>query len=61
MRGSEFEVVVTVPVMETQSWEELFWKVSCAVGVWVRSENLFECVLARKRKSGPSRWGGYLG
>lgn len=55
MRGSEFEAVVAVPVMETQSWEEEFWKVRRVEGEWARSENLFECVLARKRKSGPSR------
>lgn len=55
MRGSEFEVVTTAPETETQSWEEEFWKVSWAVLSAVRSANLVECLLARKRKSGPSR------
>ena len=55
MRGSEFEVVTTAPETETQSWEEEFWKVSWAVLSAVRSANFVECMLARKRKSGPSR------
>lgn len=57
MRGSSLEVVVQVPVMETQSCEEVFWKVSCRVGLAARSENLLEEWLERKRKSGPTRWG----
>lgn len=58
MRGSSLAVVTTVPEMETQSWEEEFWKVIWAVLSWARSENLLECLLARKRKSGPSRCEG---
>ena len=46
---------MAVPEMETQSWEEEFWKVIWAVEEWERSENLVEWVFARKRKSGPSR------
>ena len=57
MRGSSLEAVVTVPETETQSWLEEFWKVSWAVGLAAMSENLVECLLARKRKSGPWRWG----
>ena len=57
MRGSELEVVSTMPVMETQSWDEEFWKVSWAVLEEARSVNLLEWMLARKRKSGPTRWG----
>ena len=44
-----------VPETETQSWDEEFWKVSWAVGLAAMSENLVECLLARKRKSGPWR------
>lgn len=56
MRGSSLAAVVMVPETETQSCEELFWKVTWAVLSCSMSENLVECVLARKRKSGPSRW-----
>ena len=56
MRGSELEVVVTVPEMETQSWEELFWNVIFEVLLVERSENLLEWMLESKRKSGPVRW-----
>ena len=42
MRGSSFDAVVTVPEMETQSCEEEFWKVSWAVLLCARSENLVE-------------------
>lgn len=55
MRGSSFELVVTLPEIETQSCEELFWKVSWAVLSFDRSENLLLWALARKRKSGPVR------
>ena len=33
---------------------------SWAVSLLARSENLLECLLARKRKSGPSRYGDAL-
>ena len=56
MRGSSLEDVVQAPVIETQSWEEEFWKVTWACSLLARSVNLLECLLARKRKSGPSRW-----
>lgn len=55
MRGSSLAVVTTVPETLTQSCEEEFWNVSWAVWLLERSENLLECLLARKRKSGPSR------
>ena len=55
MRGSE-ELEVALPVMEAQSWEEEFWKVSWTVEECLRSANLSEWLLAKKRKSGPSRW-----
>lgn len=58
MRGSSLEVVVAVPVMETQSWEEEFWNVSWRVGLEARSVNFLEEWLERKRKSGPTRWEG---
>lgn len=61
MRGSSLEVVTTVPEMETQSCEELSWKVTWAVLSFERSANLVESLLARKRKSGPSRWEVRLG
>lgn len=55
MRGSE-ELEVAVPVMDAQSWDEEFWKVSETVEECLRSLNLSEWLLAKKRKSGPSRW-----
>ena len=56
MRGSSLEDVAQTPVIETQSWEEEFWKVTWACLLLAKSVNLLECLLARKRKSGPSRW-----
>ena len=58
MRGSLLEAVVQVPLTETQSWDEEFWNVTCAVGFLERSLNFWEWALARKRKSGPERWWG---